>query len=162
MRVVCRSSTEIGKRVQSWTWLVFAARWSFFLAWVGLEAVPETQCFISTSTHHGRFSRRHGQVKNSGFVPRQFGHFVHRRIFPDLQRVVRESVRSDDFRVFRVPENAGNLALGVNGVAALARIHVPDTNGAIRSTASGSQKSALPRAPGHSLDCGLVLTEVKN
>ena len=72
--------------------------------------------------------------------------------------MIGEAVRSDDFRVFTIPENTRNLTLRVDSLTALARVHVPDLDRAIRSTATSCKHAILPRAPGHPFNGSFMRT----
>lgn len=173
------NSSEVGQSIKGRSGFILASRRSLLLARVSLKTVPQAQCFVGAGAHNSSFTWRHSEMEDAGLMSSELSYLqverkhemsttkenrrktnpVQSRIFPDLQRVVGKPMRSDDFRVFGVPEDSRHLTLGIQRVDALAGVHVPELDSAIRSTTTSRQQAVLPRAPRHALNSSLVLAE---
>jgi len=94
-------------------------------------------------------------------VTLEIGDLDQRGVLPYRKLVVGETVRRDDFLASGVlaPLEGRDLRAGVDGVDALAGQGVPEADGSVRSTTSGSEEVLLEGGPSESLDRGGVVGE---
>ena len=76
---------------------------------------PKFKVLIRCTTAHGLTIRTDSHVQDTGTVRiRNFHHLLHRRVLPDDQLIVSETMRGDQFLVRLGPEDARYLRSGID------------------------------------------------
>jgi hypothetical protein len=122
-----------------------------------LEDLPELEGLVRGGGGEHLAVGAESRVQDTGLVGGDLDVLDKSRVAPDAQAVVGEARGRDDLLVAGAPAEGGDLAAGVDAVDASARGGVPEVDHAVVAAAAGGEEVRLPRAPGQSLDRGLVV-----
>ena len=97
------------------------------------------------------------QVKDPVGVALQLPQFLHRRVLPQTELVLRKAVRTQDFLLVRVPQNGTELAIRVNVLQELPLLSVPYLHRSILSPSTSGKNILLMRGPTQCFHCSCVV-----
>lgn len=105
----------------------------------GVPDAPVLKSLVRACRNQTGSVGRLGKVEYAGGVTSEFRGLSHRRVLPEANLVLRETMGRDQFLTVDRPLEGAHLGLGIDGVKKLAGGSIPKLNGTVSSSSTGGK-----------------------